>query len=270
MQRGDWVKSIFSFKEQKFRALKPARQLEHVKRAMQELEYRAVRGLEYAELVVLLHDLQGWMQQDLGLPLIDLEKDSPRQVALKAAAWLQDRIEAYRDADIMVYDQDGFFRRDDELYHNAKRMVVILEDLRSGFNVGSIFRTSECLGVGELWLCGITGRPGDNALAKTAMGTDRRVAWRGFDTAVEAVRKAKEQGRRVYALETVEAAQNVFEASYELPLALVLGNEALGVSQEVLTLCDAFISLPMQGWKNSLNVGVAFAVAGFHIVRNAK
>ena len=237
---------------------------------MQELEYRALKGLEYEDLMVLLRDLQSWMLQDLGLPLFELEKDEPRKVALKAAAWLQDQVGAYRDADIVVYDQDGLNRRDDELYHKAQNMVVILEDLRSSFNVGSIFRTSECLGIKELWLCGITSRPGDKALAKTAMGTEQRMAWRAFDTAVDAVKKAKEQNRRVYALETVETAQDVFEASYELPLALVLGNEALGVSNEVLALCDAFVSLPMQGWKNSLNVGVAFGVAGFHIARNAK
>ncbi|MGI6197769.1 MAG: RNA methyltransferase [Candidatus Cloacimonadaceae bacterium] len=264
------MKNIFSFKEQKFKELKPARQLEHVRRAMQELEYRAINGLEYEDLVALLKDMRSWMQKDVGLPVIELEKDEPRKVALKAAAWLQEHIEAYRDADIMVYAQDGLGWRDDELYHNAQNMVVILEDLRSSFNVGSIFRTSECLGIKELWLCGITSKPGDKALAKTAMGTEARLAWRAFDTAVEAVKKAKQQGRRVYVLETVETAQDVFEASYELPLALVLGNEALGVSQEVLALCDAYISLPMQGWKNSLNVGVAFGVAGFHIARNAR
>ena len=262
------MKSIFSFQEQKFRALKPARQMQHLISTMQELEHRAVNSLDYQELVVLLRDMQGWMSQDLRLPSFDLEVDEPRRVALKAAAWLQEHAEAYRDEDIVVLNQDGLRKRDDSLYQNAQDMVVILEDLRSSFNVGSIFRTSECLGIKELWLCGITSKPGDKSLAKTAMGTEGRMAWKTFDSAVEAVKAAKKQGRRVYALETVETARSVFEAEYEFPLALVVGNEALGISQDVLALCDECISLPMQGWKNSLNVGVAFAVAGFHIARS--
>lgn len=264
------MKSIFSFQEQKFKALKPARQMQHVINAMQELEHRAINSLDYQDLVLLLRDMQSWMQREPGLPDFDLEVDGPRGVALKAAAWLQDHADAYRDADIVVLNQDGLVRCDDSLYQNAQGMVVILEDLRSSFNVGSIFRTSECLGIKELWLCGITSQPGDKSLAKTAMGTQKRMPWKAFVSAVEAVNLAKEQGRRVYALETVETAGSVFEVEYQFPLALVVGNEALGVSQEVLALCDEYISLPMQGWKNSLNVGVAFGVAGFHIALGGK
>ena len=264
------MKSIFSFQEQKFKALKPARQMQHVISTMQELERRAVGGLEYQDLVILLRDMQSWMQRDLGLPSFDLEADEPRKVALKAAAWLQDHIDAYRDARIIVLDQDGLNTRDDGLYQNAQNMVVILEDLRSSFNVGSIFWTSECLGIKELWLCGITSKPGDRSLAKTAMGTEGKMCWKPFDNAVEAVKEARRQGRCIYALETVEAARSVFEVEYKFPLALVVGNEALGVSQDVLSLCDEYIYLPMQGWKNSLNVGVAFGVAGFHIARARK
>ena len=200
--------------------------------------------------------MQGWMSQDLRLPSFDLEVDEPRRVALKAAAWLQEHAEAYRDEDIVVLNQDGLSKRDDSLYQNAQDMVVILEDLRSSFNVGSIFRTSECLGIKELWLCGITSKPGDKSLAKTAMGTEGRMAWKTFDSAVEAVKAAKKQGRGVYALETVETARSVFEAEYEFPLALVVGNEALGISQDVLALCDEYIS-PDARLENSLNVGVA-------------
>lgn len=262
------MKSIFHFEERKFKALKASRQMQHIIRTMQELERRAIHHMEYGDLLFLLQDMQSWMQHAPKLPKIDPAEHDFRQVALKTAAWLQTHAASPKDEQILVYDSDGLYRADDSLYHNAQNMVVILEDLRSSFNVGSIFRTSECLGIKELWLCGISSKPGDKALAKTAMGTDERMAWRHFDSAEEAVKKAKQLGKSTYALETVETAKSLFEVDYRFPLALVLGNEALGISKEVLALCDEYICLSMQGWKNSLNVGVAFGVAGFHIVRS--
>lgn len=262
------MKTIFRFEKAKFKSLKKSRQLMMVQKTIQELEQRAIRKEDYHELLALLVKMQSWMEMDLGVSDLLLPNNDRQNMALLSGAWLNRHSLQARDADILVHDKDGDAPNDESIYQNAQKMIIILEDLRSAFNVGSIFRTSECLGVKELWLCGITCQPQDSALAKTAMGTDSLVSWRAFENAQKAVLAAKKQGRNIYALETVKGAKSVFEAEYESPLALVLGNEALGISQEVLNLCDEYIRLPMQGWKNSLNVAVAFGISGFFIARH--
>ncbi len=148
----------------------------------------------------------------------------------------------------------------------ASGITLICDNLRSVFNVGSIFRSAECLGIGEILLCGITPLPTHPNLPKTAMGTESLVAWRHFDHTSEAIMSCKQQGMHIYALETVQGAQSVFSAVYNYPMALVLGNESLGINPEHLALCDSFISLPQLGWKNSLNVGVATACTLYQII----
>jgi len=112
----------------------------------------------------------------------------------------------------------------------------------------------------------VTATPANPALARTAMGTADRVPWRHFPSTLEAVQAAKAQGYELYALETTADATSVFEAEYRFPLALVVGNESLGISQEVLELCGQHVSLAVQGWKNSLNVAVAFGICAYQAV----
>lgn len=148
----------------------------------------------------------------------------------------------------------------------AGGITLICDNLRSVFNVGSIFRSAECLGIAEILLCGITPLPTHPNLPKTAMGTESLVKWRHFTHTQEAIESCKQQGMHIYALETVEGAVSVFQAQYSFPLALVLGNESLGINPANLALCDSFISLPQLGWKNSLNVGVATACTLYQII----
>jgi len=264
------MKPLFHYHEKKFRALSFPRQLKAFTRLIRELERQACQTDPDPELLAMIGKAADWMQTDN--PLLVNLKDlaswgcDRRELAMQAAAWLLEREADLRDNAIPVRHLDEFRPANPHSLARAQSMVVILSELRSAFNVGSIFRSAECLGIRELWLCGITARPGTTALEKTATGTTDKVDWRGFNTTLEAVETAREQGRTIYALETAWQAVSVFEADFSFPCALVLGNEALGISAEVLLASDAVLALPVQGWKNSLNVGVAFAVCAYQMI----
>eukprot|EP00756_Hemistasia_phaeocysticola_P055895 Hpha_TRINITY_DN31893_c0_g1::TRINITY_DN31893_c0_g1_i2::g.29981::m.29981 len=148
-------------------------------------------------------------------------------------------------------------------------LTVVLDNLRSAFNVGSIFRTSECLRAERLVLCGYTAVPddGNGQTKKAAMGTEQHVAHSRCESTHEAVKELKARGVRVYALETVEGAHMLHHFSFPRPCALLLGNERHGIEADLLALCDGCVRIPCRGVKNSLNVGVAFAVAAYEMAR---
>jgi len=139
-------------------------------------------------------------------------------------------------------------------------VVIILDRLRSAFNVGNIFRLAEATGVEKIVTCGYTATPPHEKLQKTARGCDALVPCEHADTAAAAVAACKAAGYTVYAVETVAGAAPVWTAELRFPLAFVLGNEALGVAPDTLALCDAAVALPCFGTKNSVNVGNCAAV----------
>jgi tRNA G18 (ribose-2'-O)-methylase SpoU len=146
-------------------------------------------------------------------------------------------------------------------------LILILDNLRSAFNVGSIIRTAECLNIESIYFCGYTPQPDHPKVKNTAMGTQEKINWQYFEQTEQAVSKAKENEYQVIALETVESAVSIYEYEFPSKTALILGNEALGISNEILNLCDNCVALPILGWKNSLNVATACAVACFEIHR---
>lgn len=135
-------------------------------------------------------------------------------------------------------------------------LVLVLDRLRSAYNTGNIFRVAEALGAGIV-ACGYTPCPPHPKLAKTAMGTDLTVPCRHFDTAEAAAAALRDAGYAVWAAEPGGA--EAWEAPVTFPLAVVFGNEALGVSAAVLSGVDGILSLPMYGEKASINVGNAAA-----------
>ncbi len=171
-----------------------------------------------------------------------------------------------KDNQIPIRTRDGSPEQDPAATARAQQIIVIADNLRSVFNVGSIFRTSECLALAGIYLCGISPTPQHPNMEKTAMGTSSLVPWQYFANTADAIHRAQLQGYTVYALETAENATSVFEATISFPIAIVLGNESLGISPETLQLCDKIIDLPVLGWKNSLNVGVAFSICAYQIV----
>ena len=138
--------------------------------------------------------------------------------------------------------------------------VVVLDRLRSAFNVGNVFRLAEATRVTQVITCGYTATPPHGKLAKTARGCDELVPCTHAVDAESVLRNLREEGTTVYGVETVEGATSVWETTFKFPLAIVLGNEALGISAEALPLCDEFVELPCQGVKNSINVANCAAV----------
>jgi tRNA G18 (ribose-2'-O)-methylase SpoU len=144
-------------------------------------------------------------------------------------------------------------------------LTVILDNIRSLHNVGSIFRTADGIGVEKIWLCGITGYPPKGDIAKTALGAEESVPWEFEANVLKPVRLMKAAGYEIVMLEQVEGAVSFETFSPQHPVCLVIGNEVEGVSDEVVPLCDHVIEIDMLGVKNSLNVAVAFGVVGFQL-----
>ena len=138
-------------------------------------------------------------------------------------------------------------------------LVVVMDNVRSMYNVGSIFRTCDAFSVERLLLCGITACPPHKEITKTALGATESVEWAHYATTVEAVTELKQQGYKVLAVEQVDTSVMLdrMEVSGNEKTAIVLGNEVFGVADEVLALCDSAIEIPQNGTKHSLNVSIA-------------
>ncbi len=145
-------------------------------------------------------------------------------------------------------------------------LYIILDNLRSAFNVGAIFRTCDALRVSGLFLCGYTAYPPHIKLQKTSMGTIDYVPWKHFDKSVDAVKFLQEQQIPVWAAETTSKSQCFYDVKYPEKLGVVFGNEALGVSREVVEMCDNLIEIPLWGFKNSLNVATSCGIIGFSVI----
>lgn len=147
---------------------------------------------------------------------------------------------------------------------SADKFVVVCDDIRSLFNVGSIFRTADAVGADRMYLCGITGRPGrgktDDKLGKVALGAEKAVPWEYCTQSWRLLDKLKKDGFRIVSLELTPQSVNYVEFHPEFPLALVIGNEVAGVKKSLLARSDNCIEIPMRGMKESLNVSVAFGI----------
>ncbi len=146
-------------------------------------------------------------------------------------------------------------------------IYLILDNLRSAFNVGSIVRTADCVLAEKIYYCGYTAHPPHKKLEKTSLGSLPYVPWEHREHTVDIVHELKAQNIPVVALETTNQSRSIWEFDFPLPVALVMGNEALGVSRPVLELADAIVEIPMLGYKNSINVAVASGIVSYEIQR---
>jgi tRNA(Leu) C34 or U34 (ribose-2'-O)-methylase TrmL len=142
-------------------------------------------------------------------------------------------------------------------------LVLVLDNLRSAFNVGSIFRTAECFGVKKIYLAGYTPLPEQEKLAKTAMGTEVLVPWESAGKSADILAALRGDGYRILGFETTSHAIEVQHPFSEKPTAFVFGNERFGLEAELLQHCHEVRKIPLRGQKNSLNVGVAAAIATY-------
>lgn len=157
----------------------------------------------------------------------------------------------------------------DEFKQSAKNpILIVLDNIRSMHNVGSVFRTADAFLAEGICLCGYTPQPPHRDIHKTALGATETVDWIYFPHTIDAVRQLKEQGYRIYGIEQTTRSISLEQFSITGDkTALVFGNEVEGVDQEVLQLCDGCIEIPQLGMKHSLNISVAAGIVLWEMVR---
>lgn len=151
-------------------------------------------------------------------------------------------------------------------------ITIILDDIRSLHNIGSVFRTSDAFLIEKIYLCGITATPPNKEIHKTALGATETVAWEHHKNVLDVIENLKNTNTLVYAIEQVENATFLdnFKPIKDIKYALVFGNEVYGVSQEAIKLCDGCIEIPQLGTKHSLNVSVSAGIVIWDLFQKLK
>jgi 23S rRNA (guanosine2251-2'-O)-methyltransferase len=148
-------------------------------------------------------------------------------------------------------------------------LEALLDNIRSAWNVGSIFRTADGFGLRHMHLCGITPTPENDAMKKTSLGAEDSVGWEYHKDALKLVQKLKVEGWRILALEEHERATSISQFANPQsanPILLIVGNEVTGVDPGLLDLCDEILFIPMHGQKKSFNATVAFGIAAYLLI----
>ncbi len=149
-------------------------------------------------------------------------------------------------------------------------VCVILDNIRSLHNVGSVFRTADAACVEKLFLCGITGHPPEPEIAKTALGAQAAVPWVYCREAIEPIRVLRSQGYQILAVEQTDESVCFWDQMYPEKVAFIFGYEIEGISDTVLCECDGAIDIPMFGYKGSLNVSIACGIVLFDVLRKRR
>jgi 23S rRNA (guanosine2251-2'-O)-methyltransferase len=162
-------------------------------------------------------------------------------------------------------------RKTAEQFREFKKcpIVIVLDNVRSQSNVGSIFRTADAFATEAIYLCGITGIPPHREIQKTALGATETVAWKYFPHTIDAVRSLQEDGYRAIGIEQVEGSvsPDQFKAEAGKKYALIFGHEINGVDQKVLNMCDTCIEIPQFGTKHSFNIAVSVGIVLWELNR---
>ncbi|MBI9045831.1 MAG: TrmH family RNA methyltransferase [Anaerolineaceae bacterium] len=150
---------------------------------------------------------------------------------------------------------------------------VLLDNIRSIYNVGAIFRTCDGIGINHIHICGITPTPDHPKIAKTSLGAETATTWTQHWNALELVEHKKKSGHQIWALEIAPGAESLLKIEpleEGLPILLIIGNENTGIDHQILDFADKIISIPMVGIKESLNVSIAFGIAAFFLQHNTR
>jgi tRNA G18 (ribose-2'-O)-methylase SpoU len=158
------------------------------------------------------------------------------------------------------------FRQSDKI-----PVIVVLENIRSAYNVGSVFRTSDAFLVEAIYIIGYSAKPPHKEIKKTALGAEETVTWKYFKTTAEAIEELRHEKYKVYAVEQAEGSFELQSVSFDPSqrLAVVFGNEVTGVEQSTILLCDGCIEIPQLGMKHSLNIATAAGVVLWELVRKS-
>lgn len=197
-----------------------------------------------------------------------LERAADRAAAQLELAWRQlraDEASYLRNTDKAPINIPG--SSDAPVARKSNPVVLVLDNIRSAFNVGSMFRTGETAGVSEIITCGITAHPPHPKLRKTALSATDSVPFRHFEDVMTAIATLKEEGHTIVAMETTSRSEVYTDIEYPLKVALVVGNEVTGVDTRVMESADFIAEIPTYGVKNSLNVASAAPIVVFEVLR---
>jgi len=178
-----------------------------------------------------------------------------------------------RTPGIMTHDKNGIIhpqKRPDLDLGGSQELLpsfALLDNIRSVWNVGSIFRTADAVGLGGLFLSGMTATPPRKDIEKTALGATLTVPWDYWQDSAEAARRIKERGISLIALEQTSRSVDWEEFSFPFPHCFVVGHEVTGVRSEILDIADHGVEIPMAGTKHSLNVAVSFGILAYQVRR---
>ena len=163
-------------------------------------------------------------------------------------------------------------RKSAEEFRTSEKLpiVIVLDNVRSAYNVGSVFRTADAFPVETIYLCGITGYPPHKEILKTALGATETVKWKHSKSTLEVISELKAAGYKIFAIEQAEGSimLNNFQLSTtNNKIALVFGHEVDGVQQDIMNVCDGCIEIPQGGTKHSLNIAVSAGVVLWEFFR---
>jgi 23S rRNA (guanosine2251-2'-O)-methyltransferase len=161
-------------------------------------------------------------------------------------------------------------RKNIEEFKNADKtpITIVLDNVRSALNVGSVFRTSDAFLIENIILCGITATPPDKEIRKAALGSTDSVKWEFFVNTIDAVKKLKAEGYHIIGVEQADKSTMLNDISLpKKPIAIIMGNEVNGVAQEAIDICNAVIEIPQFGTKHSLNISVTAGIVIWELWR---
>lgn len=168
----------------------------------------------------------------------------------------------------LTFEEIAAKRLSSEEVKNIKKFPIYtaLDNIRSLYNVGSIFRTADAVRLKKLYLTGITGPPPRKEIDKTALGAVESVPWEYEEDILLLIQRLKVQNIQIVVLEHTSASIPYFEMQYKFPTCIILGNEVFGVQEKIVEIADASIDIPMHGTKQSLNVTVAYGVVIYDLL----
>ena len=161
-----------------------------------------------------------------------------------------------------------------EEFKSSEKMpvVIVLDDVRSAYNVGSIFRTADAFRVSGIYICGISARPPHKDISKTALGSTESVEWKYFQDVHEAVKSLKDEGYKIYAIEQVDESISLeqFQPERGSKIAIIFGHEVFGVKEDLFPLIDGCIEIPQFGTKHSFNVAISAGIVLWELAKKLK
>ncbi len=221
---------------------------------------------ELEQLAQFQRTLTGWIPDDPHARLHPFSEEERRKVGrtlIELRYLFAEKIQQpIREASLIILERDAPPK---EALAWPQEIVVVLDQLRSPFNVGAVIRTMECVGLNRVISVGYTPRLDSRQVQRSAMGCDTAMNVEYVDDGVATVKHLKERGFQIHVLETIIPSTSVFELQPLLqesqPVALVIGNEEMGVDESIIALADHLLHIPTFGTKNSLNVSIAFSIA---------